>query len=114
VLSRLLDGSELTEFKKEYGTSLICGFGAIHGFQASNRVNPRFIYVYIHVYSIYLYAYIHIYYVYIFIYVFKKEYGTSLICGFGAIHGFQASYIYMQVSILSHLSIHVYMYTVYI
>ncbi|NNU26542.1 carboxyl transferase domain-containing protein [Isoptericola sediminis] len=31
VISRIVDGSELTEFKPEYGTTLVCGFARIHG-----------------------------------------------------------------------------------
>jgi 3-methylcrotonyl-CoA carboxylase beta subunit len=32
VLARVLDGSKFDEFKPLYGSSLICGFGHIHGF----------------------------------------------------------------------------------
>jgi len=32
VLCRILDGSELTEFKPQYGETLICGFAAVMGF----------------------------------------------------------------------------------
>ena len=32
VIARLVDGSEFHEFKKEYGTTLICGFAKIHGY----------------------------------------------------------------------------------
>jgi 3-methylcrotonyl-CoA carboxylase beta subunit len=32
VLARLLDGSELDEFKAPYGTTLVCGFGRILGY----------------------------------------------------------------------------------
>ncbi len=32
VIARLVDGSEFHEFKKRYGTTLICGFAKIHGF----------------------------------------------------------------------------------
>src|SRR5262249_29030700 len=31
ILARILDGSELDEFKKQYGATLICGFGRIAG-----------------------------------------------------------------------------------
>jgi len=31
VLARLLDGSRFDEFKRLYGSSLLCGFGSIHG-----------------------------------------------------------------------------------
>lgn len=32
VIARVVDGSELDEFKKHYGTSLICGFAHIYGY----------------------------------------------------------------------------------
>jgi len=32
VIARVVDGSEFDEFKKLYGTSLICGFAHIHGY----------------------------------------------------------------------------------
>lgn len=32
VIARIVDGSELDEFKALYGTSLVCGFARIHGF----------------------------------------------------------------------------------
>jgi len=32
VLARILDGSELDEFKRLYGDTLVCGFAKIHGF----------------------------------------------------------------------------------
>ncbi len=31
IIARLVDGSEFSEFKSRYGTSLICGFAHIHG-----------------------------------------------------------------------------------
>ncbi len=31
ILARLIDGSELDEFKAEYGTTVICGFARLHG-----------------------------------------------------------------------------------
>lgn len=31
IIARLVDGSELHEFKAEYGTTLVCGFARIHG-----------------------------------------------------------------------------------
>ncbi len=31
VIARLVDGSRLDEFKKRYGTTLVCGFGHLHG-----------------------------------------------------------------------------------
>jgi acetyl-CoA carboxylase carboxyltransferase component len=33
LLARLLDGSELLEFKPDYGPSLVCGWGYLHGMQ---------------------------------------------------------------------------------
>ncbi|MBX7227141.1 MAG: methylcrotonoyl-CoA carboxylase [Chitinophagales bacterium] len=32
VIARIVDGSEFHEFKKEYGTTLICGYAKIHGY----------------------------------------------------------------------------------
>ncbi len=32
VIARLVDGSELREFKKRYGSTLVCGFARIHGY----------------------------------------------------------------------------------
>jgi acetyl-CoA carboxylase carboxyltransferase component len=32
VIARLVDGSEFHEFKKEYGTTLVCGYARIHGY----------------------------------------------------------------------------------
>ncbi|HNI02732.1 MAG TPA: carboxyl transferase domain-containing protein, partial [Chitinophagales bacterium] len=32
VIARLVDGSEFHEFKKDYGTTLICGYAKIHGY----------------------------------------------------------------------------------
>jgi acetyl-CoA carboxylase carboxyltransferase component len=32
ILARLLDGSRFHEFKKLYGSTLVCGFGRIHGY----------------------------------------------------------------------------------
>jgi len=31
IISRIVDGSEFHEFKRRYGTSIVCGFAAIHG-----------------------------------------------------------------------------------
>ena len=31
IIARLVDGSRLHEFKKRYGTTLVCGFASIHG-----------------------------------------------------------------------------------
>jgi 3-methylcrotonyl-CoA carboxylase beta subunit len=32
VIARLVDGSEFREFKARYGTTLVCGFGRLHGY----------------------------------------------------------------------------------
>ena len=32
IIARLVDGSEFSEFKARYGTTLVCGFATIHGF----------------------------------------------------------------------------------
>ncbi|MBP6153368.1 MAG: acyl-CoA carboxylase subunit beta [Chitinophagales bacterium] len=32
VIARIVDGSEFHEFKKEYGTTLVCGYAKIHGY----------------------------------------------------------------------------------
>ena len=39
ILARLLDDSELDEFKSKYGTSVICGFAHIEGFQVGIVAN---------------------------------------------------------------------------
>lgn len=39
VLARILDGSRLHEFKAEYGTTLICGFGHIFGYRVGVIAN---------------------------------------------------------------------------
>mmetsp|Transcript_3371 Transcript_3371/g.8416 ORF Transcript_3371/g.8416 Transcript_3371/m.8416 type:complete len:567 (-) Transcript_3371:316-2016(-) len=39
IMARLLDGSELMEFKAEYGQTLITGFGSIHGYQVGVVAN---------------------------------------------------------------------------
>ncbi len=31
IIARIVDGSEFHEFKKRYGTSIVCGFASIHG-----------------------------------------------------------------------------------
>ena len=31
IIARMVDGSKFMEFKKRYGTSIVCGFAAIHG-----------------------------------------------------------------------------------
>jgi acetyl-CoA carboxylase carboxyltransferase component len=35
VIARTVDGSEFHEFKKEYGTTLVCGFAHIHGYRVA-------------------------------------------------------------------------------
>jgi 3-methylcrotonyl-CoA carboxylase beta subunit len=39
ILARLVDGSEFDEFKKLYGTTIICGFARIHGYQVGVIAN---------------------------------------------------------------------------
>ena len=39
VLARILDGSSLVEFKKEYGSTLVTGFGRINGYQVGIVAN---------------------------------------------------------------------------
>ncbi len=39
VLARMIDGSRLQEFKKNYGTTLICGFARFHGHMAGVLAN---------------------------------------------------------------------------
>jgi len=39
ILARVLDGSELREFKAEFGQTLITGFGRIHGYQVGVIAN---------------------------------------------------------------------------
>jgi acetyl-CoA carboxylase carboxyltransferase component len=41
VLARVLDGSEFDEYKPAYGTSLITGWGAVHGHPVGVLVNAR-------------------------------------------------------------------------
>ncbi len=33
IIARITDGSKFTEFKKEFGTTLVCGFAKIHGYR---------------------------------------------------------------------------------
>lgn len=33
IIARITDGSKFTEFKKEFGTTLVCGFASIHGYR---------------------------------------------------------------------------------
>ena len=39
VLARILDGSEIDEFKQNYGTTLVTGFGHIHGYPVAVLAN---------------------------------------------------------------------------
>ncbi len=39
VLARILDGSELDEFKQNYGTTLVTGFGHLHGYPLAVLAN---------------------------------------------------------------------------
>ncbi len=41
VLARILDGSEFDEFKPLYGTSLVTGFGMLHGYPIGVLANAR-------------------------------------------------------------------------
>jgi 3-methylcrotonyl-CoA carboxylase beta subunit len=39
VIARIVDGSELDEFKRLYGTTLVCGFARIHGYPVGILAN---------------------------------------------------------------------------
>jgi 3-methylcrotonyl-CoA carboxylase beta subunit len=39
VIAALVDGSEFHEFKEKYGTTLVCGFGRLHGYQVGIVAN---------------------------------------------------------------------------
>ncbi|MGY0216667.1 carboxyl transferase domain-containing protein [Endozoicomonadaceae bacterium StTr2] len=39
IITRLVDGSELDEFKSRYGTTLVCGFARIHGYPVGILAN---------------------------------------------------------------------------
>ncbi len=39
IIARLVDGSRFREFKARYGTTLVCGFAAIHGFPVGILAN---------------------------------------------------------------------------
>ena len=39
IIARLVDGSEFHEFKENYGTTLVCGFAKIHGYQVGIIAN---------------------------------------------------------------------------
>ncbi|MBM3555805.1 MAG: methylcrotonoyl-CoA carboxylase [Alphaproteobacteria bacterium] len=44
VIARIVDGSELDEFKALYGTTLICGFARIHGYPIGILANNGILY----------------------------------------------------------------------
>lgn len=44
VLARLVDGSRLDEFKREYGESIVCGFAHVHGFLVGIVANNGILY----------------------------------------------------------------------
>jgi len=39
VIARIVDGSEFAEFKRDYGTTLVTGFAAVHGYQVGVVAN---------------------------------------------------------------------------
>jgi len=39
IIARVVDGSEFTEFKARYGTTLVCGFASIHGYKVGIVAN---------------------------------------------------------------------------
>ena len=39
IIARIVDGSEFTEFKARYGTTLVCGFANIHGYKVGIVAN---------------------------------------------------------------------------
>ncbi|TVQ36990.1 MAG: methylcrotonoyl-CoA carboxylase [Wenzhouxiangella sp.] len=39
IIARIVDGSEFTEFKARYGTTLVCGFASIHGYKVGIIAN---------------------------------------------------------------------------
>jgi len=44
VIARIVDGSELDEFKARYGTTLVCGFAHIHGYPVGILANDGVLY----------------------------------------------------------------------
>ena len=44
VIARIVDGSELDEFKRLYGTTLVCGFAHIHGYPVGIVANNGILY----------------------------------------------------------------------
>ena len=41
VIARVVDGSELNEYKAQYGTSLVTGWAHIHGYPVGILANAR-------------------------------------------------------------------------
>ncbi|NBB92517.1 MAG: methylcrotonoyl-CoA carboxylase [Gammaproteobacteria bacterium] len=39
IIARIVDGSEFSEFKARYGTTLVCGFASIHGYKVGIVAN---------------------------------------------------------------------------
>ncbi len=39
IIARLVDGSEFDEFKRNYGTTLVCGFASLHGYRVGIVAN---------------------------------------------------------------------------
>ena len=44
LIARMVDGSELDEFKSRYGTTLVCGFARIHGYPVGILANDGVLY----------------------------------------------------------------------
>ena len=44
LIARMVDGSELDEFKARYGTTLVCGFAHIHGYPVGILANDGVLY----------------------------------------------------------------------
>ena len=44
LIARIVDGSELDEFKARYGTTLVCGFAHIHGYPVGILANDGVLY----------------------------------------------------------------------
>ena len=44
IIARIVDGSELDEFKARYGSSLVCGFAHIHGYPVGILANDGVLY----------------------------------------------------------------------
>ena len=39
IIARIVDGSEFSEFKENYGTTLVCGFARLYGYQVGIVAN---------------------------------------------------------------------------